>query len=99
MHEAALFRELRRGVDRAAAAEGADWLLGVEIWIGALCHVREPMLREAWPEIVQGTAAEGSRLVVLTSTDPSDPAADTLLIRSITVPVATGPRPTTSVRL
>lgn len=96
MHEAALYRELRRGVVDAARAEHATRVARVDVWIGALCHVRAPQLAADWPEIVAGTVAEGSTLTVEASTDVRDPRADGILLRSITV---AGPDPSPGPRI
>jgi len=85
LHEAVLFRDLREALLRAAAGEHADRITRVSVWIGALSHVSEPMMREEWPEIVEGTPAEGSELSIETSTDIYDARASSIVLRTITV--------------
>jgi hydrogenase nickel incorporation protein HypA/HybF len=85
MHEKALFRDLRNQLVTIAEREHADRISRVEIWLGALSHVREAPLRAAWPELVAGTAAEGALLEVQTSEEMSDPQAQSFILRGISV--------------
>lgn len=86
MHESALFRDLRAQFDQIAEIQHVSRLLEVRIWVGALSHVTESHLREEWPELVHGTAAEGSRLALEVSSDPSHPQASSLILSSVVVP-------------
>jgi hydrogenase nickel incorporation protein HypA/HybF len=91
MHEEALFRDLRRELLRVLRPEGGRPVLRVRIWVGALTHVTESRLAEAWPRIVEGTPASGARLEVLTSEDPRDPLAGSVVLRSFTVEEGANP--------
>lgn len=85
MHEAALFADLRRELDTIARRERATRLQGVTLWVGALSHLTEAIVRERWPEVVRGSAAEGARLTVETSLDIHDPRARGVVLRSVAV--------------
>ena len=86
MHEEALFRDLRRALDRTAAQHGADRLVGARVWIGAFSHVSEERLRAAWPDLVRGGPAEGARLEIDRSEELTDPRADRLVLSSVVLP-------------
>jgi len=83
MHEEHLLRDLRRELEVVAARERAARISVVHLWVGALCHVTEPFLRDRWPETVRGTAAEGSRLEVERSVDLGHPRAARLVLASV----------------
>ena len=83
MHEERLLRELRGELERIARREGAERILEVEVWIGALSHVPAAALRDRWAEVVRGTAAEGSELRVERGEDPADPRATEVVLRNV----------------
>jgi hydrogenase nickel incorporation protein HypA/HybF len=85
MHEAALFRELRNQLVSLAEREHAGRISRAEIWLGALSHVREAQLRSEWPRLVAGTPAEGALLEVQTSDEVTDPQAQSVILRSISL--------------
>ncbi len=86
MHEERLFRELRAELIRIGAAERADRFSRVRLWVGALAHLDEARLRGAWPDVIRGTPAEGSRLDVVVSADLADPRAQGIVLTSVDVP-------------
>ncbi len=86
MHEEALFRDLRTKMIAIAEVERAPRIARVRLWVGALAHLNEVRLRDAWPEVVRGTPAEGSRLEVEMSDDPEDPRAQGIVLASVDVP-------------
>ena len=85
MHEETLLRDLRRKVQEVARREGQVPIRRVRVWIGALSHVRASTLEERWPEVVAGTPAQGSRLEVEVSDDPTDPVAQGIRLVELTV--------------
>jgi len=91
MHEEALLRDLRRKIQEVARTEGDAPIRRVRLWVGALAHVTPATLRVRWPEVVAGTPAEGGRLEIDVSDDPSDPAAQG--IRLVELAVDDGPPP------
>jgi hydrogenase nickel incorporation protein HypA/HybF len=86
MHEERLFRDLRERVISIAEVEGAPRIVRVRLWVGALSHLTETRLREAWPDVVRGTPAEGSQLEVELSWDATDPRAQGVVLTSVDVP-------------
>ena len=85
MHEERLFRDLREHLSSIAATTGPARVLRVRIWLGALCHVQEAGLREAWPSRVHDTAMAGASLEVERSLDLGDPRAQDLVLSSLVV--------------
>jgi hydrogenase nickel incorporation protein HypA/HybF len=86
MHEAGLFRDLRTKMIEIAEVERVPRIARVRVWVGALAHLSEARLREAWPDLVRGTPAEGSRLEVELSLDATDPRAQGIVLASVDVP-------------
>lgn len=80
MHEAALFADLRRKLVSIGADAPGERIVRARLRIGGLSHVTEATLRERWPELVQGTPAEGCRLEVDVETDPTAPMSQSLLL-------------------
>jgi hydrogenase nickel incorporation protein HypA/HybF len=85
MHEEALLRDLRRKLEEIALQEQVDRIARVTLWVGALAHVSEATLRDRWPEVVEGTAAENAGLEVETSTDLADPRAGGIVLARVDV--------------
>ncbi|MGA8664300.1 MAG: hydrogenase maturation nickel metallochaperone HypA [Thermoplasmata archaeon] len=93
MHEETLLRDLRRKVEEIGRREGGVPIRRVRVWVGALSHVRPSTLEERWPEVVDGTPAEGSRLEVEVSDDLSDPMAQGIRLVELTVDEGDAPVP------
>jgi hydrogenase nickel incorporation protein HypA/HybF len=93
MHEEALLRDLRRKIQEVARQEGDAPIRRVRLWVGALAHVTPATLRVRWPEVVAGTPAEGGRLEIDVSDDPSDPAAQGIRLVELTVDDGPPPSP------
>jgi hydrogenase nickel incorporation protein HypA/HybF len=85
MHEATMMAELRRRLEEVAIEQRAARILQATVWLGRLAHLDETTLRSHWPEVVRGTAAEGSRLVVRTSDDATDPRALGVVLSEVDV--------------
>ncbi|EQD63551.1 hypothetical protein B1B_06989 [mine drainage metagenome] len=85
MHEEALFRDLRRKLEEIAREEHAAQISRVSVWVGALSHVSEEILRSRWPTTVEGTAARSSRLEVQLSTDVNDPRATRIVLTQLDI--------------
>jgi hydrogenase nickel incorporation protein HypA/HybF len=85
MHEAALYRRLDGALRDVSRQEGGVPITRVRVWIGALAHVTEAQLRDAWPNLVVGGPAEGAELEVDRSADTADPNSTALVIRSVDV--------------
>lgn len=85
MHEYALIADLIRKVTAIAHAEGAQKVIGVQVRLGALCHVSAAHLREHFLQAAAGTIAEGARLDIEVSTDIADPLAQEIVLDSVEV--------------
>ncbi len=82
MHEERLFAQLRGALERAADGQSGR-LVVVRVWIGALSHLTEERLREAWPALTQGGPAAGATLRVEVSSDLAHPDAGTVVLVSV----------------
>lgn len=83
MHETGLMRDLMRKITNLAAAENADRVTGVTVWLGALSHMSPGHFQEHFNQAAAGTLAEGALIQCETSDDIDDPNADGILLRSI----------------
>jgi len=91
MHEEALLHDLLRKVEEVARGNGASRVTRIHLWVGALSHFSEAALRERWALATRETALDGSHLEVEMSTDPNDPRASGVILRSVDVATPGGP--------
>jgi hydrogenase nickel incorporation protein HypA/HybF len=94
MHEEALLHDLARAVREVTEGSDIRRIVRVRMWVGALSHLTEPVLRERWPGVVAGTAAEGAALDITVSDDLDDPRAQSVVLVAVDVPADDPPRPT-----
>lgn len=87
MHETRLVRTLIRRIEEAAEANGAQRVIGVQVWLGALSHLSAAHFREHFAAESHGTLAHGAILTVTESADPADPRAQQLLLESLDLEV------------
>ncbi len=85
MHEASLMRDLMAKVESLAAAEKAERVVGVRVWLGAMSHMSPEHFREHFAQSSRGTRAEGAALEFEVSSDINDPNAQALILQSIEV--------------
>lgn len=83
MHEEALLKDLRQKVEEVALAQHALRVSRVFLWVGALSHLTEEQLRARWSELMAGSVAEGSELVIEFSGDLDDPRAQRIVLMSL----------------
>jgi hydrogenase nickel incorporation protein HypA/HybF len=83
VHEQALMRDLMRRIEAEAKAEGALRVTGVRVRLGALSHFTEEHFREHFEDAARGTLAEGARVEAELRTDPTEPAAQGVVLESI----------------
>jgi hydrogenase nickel incorporation protein HypA/HybF len=86
VHEEALLRDLARAVRDVTDENGIRRVVRVRVWIGALSHLTEAVLRERWLDVVAGTAAEGAALDITVSDDLDDPRAQGVVLVAVDVP-------------
>ncbi len=85
MHEASLISGLMRRIDAVARADGARRVVGISVWIGALCHLSAEHFTEHFEHASNGTIAEGARLDVTVSDDTHDTNAQDIVLRHVEV--------------
>lgn len=79
MHEASLISDVIGKVATLAATEGAQGVLRVQVWLGALSHMSAAHFVEHFEYAAKGTVAEGAELDVQESDDLADPRAQDLV--------------------
>lgn len=91
MHETGLVRGLIRQIEQVAAQNAARVsgarISGVRVWLGALSHFSAAHFGEHFAIEARGGIAEGARLVIIESDDPTDPDAQHLRLESLDMEV------------
>ena len=87
MHELSLMADLLRKIDAVVREQAAMRAVRVTVTIGALAHISEDHFRKHFASAARGTVAEGAELIVHSSTDPSDPHSQDILLREVEVAV------------
>lgn len=85
MHEMSLMNDLMKKIDTLASDQGAQRVVGVHVWLGALSHMSPDHFREHFNESARGTQSEGAKLWIETSDDIHDANAQSILLRTIEV--------------
>ncbi|HEX2797637.1 MAG TPA: hydrogenase maturation nickel metallochaperone HypA [Immundisolibacter sp.] len=85
MHEHSLIANLLHRIEAVARQENARRVVGVKVWLGALCHISASHFREHFEDGSRGSLAQGARLDIEVSDDPEHPQAQDILLRSIEV--------------
>ncbi len=83
MHETALVRNLVHRLQTVCAEEGAERVVGVSVWLGALCHMSPDHFSDHFRQEASGTCAERARLQIETSDDINHPNAQDVLLQSL----------------
>lgn len=83
MHETGIVRDLVRHLETLAHEAGALSIKRVRVSLGALSQFSPHHFREHFEEEVDGTMGQGAQLEIEESSDPSDPDALHVLIRSV----------------
>ena len=86
MHETGLIKGLLHRIEAAAHAAGAERVVAVDVWLGALSQISASHFREHFEAEVRGTVADGASLTVEESDDPTHPSAQSVMVRSIELP-------------
>lgn len=84
-HELTLLADVMRRIERVAAEEGAERVIAVRLWLGALAHISADHLREHFEEAARGGIAEGARVEIEESRDLEDPNAQEIVLVSVEV--------------
>jgi hypothetical protein len=93
MHEDRILADLRSELDRLAGAARPSQVASVEVWLGALSHMKREVLLDRWASLTAGTQAEGATLHVTVSDDLTDPRAQGVVLRSVVVRSPDGSAP------
>ena len=76
MHETGIVRDLVRRVVGAARESGADRVVGVTVWLGALSQFSPEHFREHFDDEARDTLAAKARLSIEASTDFTHPTLE-----------------------
>jgi hydrogenase nickel incorporation protein HypA/HybF len=82
VHEQALMDDLMRKLE--SEARGAR-VTRIRVRLGALSHFTEAHFREHFEDAARGTVAEGAAVECELRTDPTEPAAQGVVLESIDV--------------
>ena len=74
-------------IEDIAKTEHARRVTGVSVWLGALSHMSSEHFREHFERVAAGTIAEGARLDVTLSDDPSHANAQDIMLERVEVEV------------
>lgn len=85
MHEMSLLSDLLAKIENLARQNGAQRVVAVRVWLGALSHISAGHFREHFEAGSRGTVADGAALEVEISEDLDDPNAQDILLKSIDV--------------
>jgi len=82
--------DLIRELEARARAEGAVRVTRVRVRLGALSHFTGAHFREHFEDAARGTLAEGAAVDAELRTDPTEPAAQGVVLESIDVELPDG---------
>ena len=85
MHERKVMEDLVREIELRTAAVGGDRVTRVRVRLGALSHFTREHFREHFDDASRGTLAEGAHVESQMGTDPTEPAAQGVLLEEIEV--------------
>jgi hydrogenase nickel incorporation protein HypA/HybF len=83
MHETALVKNLIQKLQTICAEEGAERVVDISVWLGALCHMSPEHFSDHFRQEAAGTCAERARLQIETSDDINHPNAQDVLLQSL----------------
>jgi len=83
MHETGLIHDLVHRLEAAARDAGAERVVGVKVWLGALSQMSAEHFREHFEADVRGTLADGAALTLEVSDDPGHPHAQSVMLQSV----------------
>ncbi len=83
MHESSLMKGLIRKLEQIAVDEGAQHIAVVRVRLGALSHFSEAHFIDHFVEAARGGCAEGARLEIELGSDPREPGAQEVWLKSV----------------
>ena len=78
---------LIRRIDEIALAERARRVVGISVWLGALSHMSAEHFAEHFARAAASTLAEGARLDIRVSIDPSHVNAQDVVLENVELEV------------
>jgi hydrogenase nickel incorporation protein HypA/HybF len=87
VHEKALMDDLMREIESRAGAEGAARVTRIRVRLGALSHFTPAHFCEHFEDAARESVAEGAEVEAELRTDPTEPAAQGVVLESIEVEV------------
>jgi len=90
MHERKLMEDLMQKIEAEAHAAGAGRVTRIRVRLGALSHFTEAHFREHFEDASRGTVADGAAVDAEVRTDPTEPAAQGVVLESIEVELQEG---------
>jgi hydrogenase nickel incorporation protein HypA/HybF len=85
MHEHAMMAGLMRQVNEIAAAERAQKVVKISVWLGALSHMSPEHFGHHFEDAAAGSLAEGAELECISSEDLADPHALDVVLKGVEV--------------
>jgi hydrogenase nickel incorporation protein HypA/HybF len=85
VHERKLMDDLMGKIESEAREAGATRVTAVRVRLGALSHFTEAHFREHFEDASRGTVAEGAEVEAELRTDPTEPEAQGVVLKSIEV--------------
>lgn len=85
MHESGIIRALVHQIEAAALKAGGRQVTRVTVWLGALSQMSPDHFQMHFEEDARGTMVEGAALEIEASDDPTNPEAQSVVLRSFDV--------------
>jgi hydrogenase nickel incorporation protein HypA/HybF len=85
VHEKALMDDLVRKLEAVSQAEGGGRIVKVRVRLGALSHFTPEHFNEHFVDATRGTPADGAEVEAEVGTDPTEPAAQGVVLESVDV--------------
>jgi hydrogenase nickel incorporation protein HypA/HybF len=85
VHEKRLMEHLMREIELRARAEGGERVTRVRVRLGALSHFTGEHFREHFEDVSRGTIAEGACVEAEVGLDPTEPAAQGVVLEELDV--------------
>jgi hydrogenase nickel incorporation protein HypA/HybF len=85
VHEKRLMEHLMREIEVRARAEGGERVTRVRVRLGALSHFTSEHFREHFEDASHGTIAEGARVEAEVGLDPTESAAQGVVLEELDV--------------
>ena len=90
MHENALMDDLIHKIEAVAQAEGAERVVRIRVTLGVLSHFTPERFQEHFEGAAHGTVAEGAEVAAELSGEPTDSAAQSVVLEEIEIELGRG---------